>query len=161
MSEIQVISSTKEISAKETKKVTTKENILNQMMHNKSSIPLTKQKKKKTPVYAFKIPEFCKECREFCSNLKFHNKAVHGATCELCLSVFENQEKLDKHHKQWHKRWLMKQDQKKKKNEETGEFMTSGEGQAHLIVAEKLRPLPFLDSILARGGNFLRFFASF
>ena len=29
------------------------------------------------------------------------------------------------------------------------------------IVAEKLRPLQFVDSILARGGNFLRFFVIF
>jgi len=126
MSEIQVISSTEEIAAKETKisvpktvpstvptkTVTTKETQLNTI-----SRPAPRPKKKK-PVHAFKVPDFCKECREFCLNLKFHKKVVHGASCELCLSMFENQEKLDKHHKQWHKNWLIKQKNKKKEEEE-------------------------------------------
>merc|ERR1712071_527731 len=123
MSEIQVISSTEEIAAKETKKVTTKKDTskkvttkkvtTNEIQLNTPSKPLPKPRKRK-PVHAFKVPDFCKVCREFCLNLKFHNKDVHGATCELCLSLFENQEKLDKHHKQWHKKWLIMQSNKKK-----------------------------------------------
>ena len=59
--------------------------------------------KKKKPKQAFPIPDFCKECREFVLNLKFHNKAVHGATCDLCLDVFDNLEKMEKHKRQFHK----------------------------------------------------------
>jgi hypothetical protein len=131
MSEIQVISSTEEITAKETKTsvpktvptktVTTKETQLNTI-----SRPAPRPKKKK-PVHAFKVPDFCKECREFCLNLKFHKKLVHGASCELCLSLFENQEKLDKHYKQWHKKWLIKQKIKKKEEEEKQEDLSKND----------------------------------
>merc|ERR1712173_7250 len=75
------------------------------VQENKQNIDtkLCKPKKKKKPKQAFPIPDFCKECREFVLNLKFHNKAVHGATCDLCLDVFDNEEKMEKHEKQFHK----------------------------------------------------------
>jgi len=86
---------------KSTKNETTKEQNVNTLNTPLKIVPIKPKLKK--PSYSFKIPDFCKECREFVLNLKFHNKSIHGATCEICLSVFDNREKLEKHQKQWHK----------------------------------------------------------